>query len=333
MENRVRDSEAEDYATSLDYTLKELQRKVKEHETELAKIRSTHGDAVPSSPELQANVIKAALVEVTNSEPFLPFPGSVLPALVALRKTHQVIEESKAYLASQRLEAERARKQLDSERVTLKDHRLLTDALKDRIRSLRLALASQAKLPEKNGSKNKADELEARKKSYNAETFKLMKSLLRFIDHRLAAMLAAEELGGPIVGDMVDVDPEDLAGGFNAHGKAKKAKGNVVDQDKRQRRLDEIWGAAQGDDEVGRERNNDDEHDDEAKAAGREMRSLTEELLNKLAKAEGDNSGSYVQLTRESAAVRFLVRSKVAQFHPKDATKLRLIDFGRELDD
>jgi hypothetical protein len=28
-----------------------------------------------------------------------------------------------------------------------------------------------------------------------------------------------------------------------------------------------------------------------------------------------------------------LVRAKVAQFHPKDARRLRLIDFGRELDD
>jgi hypothetical protein len=41
----------------------------------------------------------------------------------------------------------------------------------------------------------------------------------------------------------------------------------------------------------------------------------------------------YVDLQRDSAAARFLVRAKVAQFHPRDAGRIRLIDFGRQLDD
>lgn len=63
------------------------------------------------------------------------------------------------------------------------------------------------------------------------------------------------------------------------------------------------------------------------------MKDLTEALLNSLMESGGDSSAAYVELPKETAAARFLVRSKVAQFHPRDSTKLRLIDFGRELDD
>lgn len=275
-------------------------------------------------PEGQASVIKSALEDVTNSEPFLPFPGSVLPALVALRKTHQTIVESNAYLASQGSEDERAKRQLEVDRANLKDQQLLTDALSARIQSLREELHSQAELRPEDGAKKRVEELKAKKKNYDKETSKLMKSLLAFIDNHLAPMLAAEELGGPVVGDAMDLDPEDLAAGFNAQGKLKKAKGGA-NADKQQRRIDDIWG-------TGGERAGQGEAGDEAAAAGREMRQLTEELLNTLVEAKGDNSASYVTLARESAAARFLVRSKVAQFHPKDATRLRLVDFGRELE-
>ena len=64
----------------------------------------------------------------------------------------------------------------------------------------------------------------------------------------------------------------------------------------------------------------------ERKAAGAGMRRLTEELLNAL--ADEENPESYITISKESAAVRFLVRAKVAQFHPNDARKLRLMDFA-----
>ncbi|KND90126.1 hypothetical protein TOPH_05244 [Tolypocladium ophioglossoides CBS 100239] len=322
-DDRSPNSEAQVYAANLEYSLKELQRKVREHETELEKIRSTQKET-PLPPEGQASVIKSALEDVTNSEPFLPFPGSVLPALVALRKTHQTIVESNAYLASQRAENEQAQRQLEYDRANLKDQQLLTDALNARIQSLREELESQAELQPEDGAKKRVEELETNKKNYDKETSKLMKSLHVFIDGHLAAMLAAEELGGPVVGDAMGLGPEDLAAGFNAQGKPKKAK-DGVNQDKRQRRIDDIWGT--GDQQAGQ-----GDAGDEVAAAGREMRQLTEALLNALVEAKGDNSASYVTLARESAAARFLVRSKVAQFHPRDATRLRLVDFGRELE-
>ncbi|GJN73175.1 hypothetical protein VFPFJ_03591 [Purpureocillium lilacinum] len=330
MDGRARSAEAQDYAASLEYTLKELQRKVKEHETTLNKLRSKHDDTALLSPHAQASVLKSALEEVTNSEPFLPSPGSVLPALVALRKTHRTIVESKAYLAAQGSETDRVRKQLETNRAGLRDQQLLTGALEARIQTLRHEIDSGAAGRPEDGAKKRMAELEAKKRRYDAGTKKLMKSLLGFIDNRLAAMLAAEELGGPVVGDLMDIDSDDLAAGFNAAGKLKRVKeGAKANEDKRQRRIDDIWGAGGGDGDGTTAAGGEDE----VTAAGREMRALTEELLNALAEAKGDNSASYVQLGRESAAARFLVRSRVAQFHPKDATKLRLVDFGRELED
>ena len=283
-------------------------------------------NALPESTAGQARLIQSALKEVTDSEPFLPFPSSLLPALLALRKTHQTIQESKTYLASQSAAHEGDKRQLDADKARLKDQNLLADALNARIVSLRKELDEKANITPEDGARERLQGLKAKRKKYDQETFKLMKSLLGFIDNNLATMLAAEELGGPVVGDIMDIDTEDLAPGFNSQGKLKKAKEGTNQEDKRQRRIDEIWGK-------------DDEQagpggrlDNEVEAAGLEMRQLTEELLNQLAEANGDNSAAYVQLPRESASARFLVRSKVAQFHPKDAIRLRLVDFGRELD-
>lgn len=145
-------------------------------------------------------------------------------------------------------------------------------------------------------------------------------------------MLAAEELGGPVVGDMMDIDEQDLVAGFNSQGRVKTTKAKPGD-DKRQRRIDEIWGPRDGEEGQGHGHKGEGRDRDEITAAGREMRDLTEELLNSLSQSEGDSLAAYVRLPKETAAARFLVRAKVAQFHPKDSNRLRLIDFGRELDD
>ncbi|KAM0345295.1 hypothetical protein ACHAPU_006694 [Fusarium lateritium] len=312
----------EAYAVALDQTLQELQQKVRQHEGELEKLRSEQTQ-LPESVVGRVRVIQAALEEVTESDPFLPSPGSLLPTLLALRKTHQTIQESNTYLASQRQGHDQLSRRLEVNEADLKDQNLLGDALAARIQSLRDEVDASTHVTPEEGAKEKLQELRAKKTGYDRETSKLMKALLRFIDNHLAPMLAAEELGGPVVGDLIDVDGEDLAAGFSAQGKLKKPKDTADKDDKRQRRIDEIWGQA-ADQSTGRQ--------NEVTAAAAEMKELTEELLNTLVEAHGDNSASYVQLPRESAAARFLVRSKVAQFHPRDATRLRLIDFGRDLE-
>ncbi|OAQ72709.1 centromere-associated protein K domain-containing protein [Pochonia chlamydosporia 170] len=331
MDESSRATEADVYAANLEFTLKELQRKVRDHQAELEKIRSSQTET-PLSPEDQAIVIKTALTNInTTSEPFLPFAGSVLPSLLALRRAHQTITESRTYLESHASEADCERKQLDSDRTNLKDQHLLTDALTSRIAALQREIAAKAEMRPEDSAREKMDELRVKTKNYDRERKQLMRALLDFIDNQLAPMLAAEELGGPVVGDIIEVDPDELAAGFNTQGKLKKPKGG--EEDKRQRRIDEIWGAAAGRAGAGGGSGSGRvDGEEEIAAAGREMRELTEELSNRLVQAKGDNSASYVVLERESAAARFLVRSKVAQFHPKDANKLRLIDFGRDLE-
>ncbi|KAJ4003363.1 hypothetical protein NW752_011816 [Fusarium irregulare] len=313
---------AQAYTASLDQTLRELQQQVQQHEEELERLRSEELQ-LPESVVGQSRIIQAALKEVTESDPFLPSPGSLLPALLALRRTHQTIQESNTYLASQRSSHEQLSRQLEADEARLKDQNLLGDALTARIDSLRHEVDANTNVTPEEGARERLQELRAKKKNFDRDTSKLMKVLLRFIDNHLAPMLAAEELGGPVVGDLMDVDGEALAAGFNAQGKLKKPKETADKDDKRQRRIDEIWGQAA---EEGAGRQN------EVTAAAAEMKSLTEELLNTLAEAGGDNSASYVQIPRESAAARFLVRSKIAQFHPRDAMRLKLIDFGRDLE-
>lgn len=281
------------------------------------------------------DLMTSAHEAATSANPFLPFNGSVLPALLALRKTHQTTSQSKVYADSQAASLKNARQQLEREKANLDDQKALQTALEGRIVKLRNGLESAQQRTPEEVAQERLDELKQKRKHYRVETSKLLKALNGFIDEHLGAMLAAEDLGGPVVGDMMDVDTDDLGAGFNAQGKPKKATAKSVDADMRQRRIDEIWGPAdsrqqQQQQAHGRNRNHDT---DEAAAAGAEMRELTELLLNSLADAAGDSSSAYVKIPRETAAARFLVRSKVAQFHPKDATRLRLVDFGRELED
>ncbi|EHL03658.1 hypothetical protein M7I_0302 [Glarea lozoyensis 74030] len=201
-------------------------------------------------------------------------------------------------------------------------------AKETRILVLQSQIDDRTQKPQSQVAKDMLRELEAKENYYNEETRRLVKAFQTFINDHLAPMLAAEELGGPIVGDDLGVDETMLEAGFNAQGRAKKPK-NLPSEDKRQQRIDQIWGSKPQSGDMAEAEQTWDEKD----AAGAEMRDLTEQLLNRLVEAGGTGPGAYVELTRESAAARFLVRSKVAQFHPRDARKLRLVDFGGEVED
>ena len=235
------------------------------------------------------------------------------------------------------------------DKARLDDQRALQTALEERIVALRSGLETRSTMTTDEKRQEALDALHAKKREYDRDTAVLLKSLKQFIQDRLGPMLAAEELGGPVVGCMVDVQADDLAAGFSSQGKLRKTvsaaaasdKASKKNEDRRQRRIDEIWGPRAGAGVSGSQDGDDADEDvedsranwDETTAAAAEMQELTEELLNALASANGDSSAAYVTIARESAAARFLVRSKVAHFHPRDATRLRLVDFGRELDD
>lgn len=272
----------------------------------------------------QLRALKAAYESLTPSEPWLPPRDSALPGLLALRVTDQVVKESEESIVQTEAQLRAIRHRLDQEHGDLQDAKLIQSEMELRIDALQERVEERTQQPPSQIAKDMIRAVKKRQASYDNETLKLVQALQEFIDDHLAAMLAAEELGGPIAGEIPELDDGLLQGAFSAKGKPKKAKPS---EDHRQRRLDQIWGPRP--DEEG----DDEEPWDEKRAAAADMRDLTEALLNGWADAEGGGPGAYVDLQRESAAARFLVRSKVAQFHPRDAMKLRLIDFGREIDD
>lgn len=268
--------------------------------------------------------LTAAYRSLTPAEPWLPSRDSPLSALLALRTTDKTITETKETIAKTDIALKETTKRLEKEKADLSDAKLIQTELEARISSLQEDIADRTQKPPSQIAKDMIQEVKKKQAYYDTRTEKLFKAFDAFIDDHLAAMLAVEELGGPIVGDMLDINEEMLEGGFSAQGKPKKAKTN---DDKRQRRIDQIWGPRPADNEE------EEEPWDEKRGAATEMRHLTEQLLNSLMEAQGMGPGAYVELKRESSAARFLVRSKVAQFHPNDARKLRLVDFGGEIDD
>ncbi|KAL5614460.1 hypothetical protein BROUX41_004565 [Berkeleyomyces rouxiae] len=317
----------QDHQRNLQSSIHELERAISQKQGEITKLRS-QSQSTPSSGQLPTETL-AILADAYNSlaetEPYLPFSDSVLPALLALRTTHQAAQDTRNYGASQELIMAEARRKLDAERAGLVDLELLSSAFKERKATLEAEVTERQSMTYNDVRAEKIAELRAQKRKYDTDTKKLLRAFNGFVEKHLAPLLAAEELGGPVVGEMMEMGNDALAAGFTSQGRPRKPR-NEANPDMRQRRIDELWGPAQT-----LERKKSGEWN-EAAAAGEDMKRLTEKLLNQLMKAGGNGELSYVTVERDSAAARFLVRSKVAMFHPRDASKLRLVDFGRELD-
>lgn len=234
-------------------------------------------------------------------------------------------DQSKYAIIETKDNLSKSRAQLRQEEADLRDAHSITQALEGRIEKLRSEKEEQLGKGRGEWAKNLIQEQQQRERQYMMGLRNLMKAFNQFVDEQLAAMLAAEDLGGPVVGDLVGIDEEMLKAGFTQQGKVKKTDAdNARTEAKRKMRNEEIWVSEKGsEDEEIRARS-------EREAARASFRSLTEDLLN--AAAGDENSDSYITISRESAAVRFLIRAKVAKFHPDDTRKLRLVDFGREWD-
>lgn len=276
----------------------------------------------PSSHIQQLRILKLAYESATPKEPYLPTLGSPIPALLAIRGTNKCIHESLACATSMEVDFQDAQKQLETEQADLKDANLIHAGLKARIEDLEGEMRDRTQKSPGQIAKEMIKDIKRKQHTYDSGTSKLVKAFNEFVDAYLAPMLAAEELGGPVVGDILDVEDEMLVAGFSTQGKVKRLK-KEIDEGKRQQRINVIWGS----------RPEADAPQNESQAAAAEMKDLTEALLNRAVEIEHGGQGIYIDLLRESAAARFLVRSKVAQFHPRDATKLKIIDFGGELED
>ncbi|KAK3175215.1 hypothetical protein OEA41_002461 [Lepraria neglecta] len=340
----------EDYEARITSSLQSLQNQVKQHQAALEKVAFESSGAPhtkiadflvqlraiaptvsveepaqdPKVRLRQLRVVTGAYRSLTPAEPLLPLPNSPLPALLALRSTLNLVDDTKTSIIETKEDISKARLRLQQEQDDLGDARSITQALEQRIKKLRLENEEQSHKSREDVAKAMIQEQQQKRRHYMAELRKLVVAFNKFADEHLAAMIAAEDLGGPVVGDLLDIDEETLKAGFNQQGKAKKIKeGNNGSDPKRKRRNEEVWGSKDEDMEEGTR--------SEKEAAEADFRSLTEDLLN--AAAGDEDSDPYIRVRRESAAVRFLVRAKVAQFHPDDARKLLLRDFGKELDE
>lgn len=250
-----------------------------------------------------------------------------MPALLALQSTDRLIRESQVSIAQTKDDLLSYRKRLENEESNLHDANLITLSLENRIERLQQQRLVEADKTPAQVAEDLIRQRRKRKVDLEKDTKRLKKALDDFVDHQLAAMLVAEDLGGPIVGDLVNVPDEELEAGYTQHGKIKKkATKTSSEGDGKQQRIDQILRS------TGRSgHDNSTSSNNKKEDAASEMQALIEELLD--ASGDGTGSGAYIQLQRDSPAARFLVRAKIAQFHPRDARRLRLIDFGREIDD
>jgi hypothetical protein len=285
-----------------------------------------HASEDPRQKLQQLIAVKDAYQRLRPTATFLPSQGSVLPALLAARTFQQNVQGTKEAIVSTVDRNLKTEATLRHEEANLHDANLLTQAMENRIERLRAQHEDRSQKTPAQLARELIATKRAQKEKYDAQIQRLGEAMNEFINDYLSSMLAAEELGGPVVGDMLEVEDDTLAAGFTKKGKTKSSKKPVSDKS-RQRRIDQIWGStAAAVVEIEGE-----EPPTEAEAADAEMRQL---IGNLFATLTGPGGGkAYFQLERDSAASRFLVRAKIAQFHPKDARKLRLIDFGRELAD
>ena len=263
----------------------------------------------------RARQAKKAYESLLRKDDEPPATDSVLPSLIAIDDISQLIKDGKISTAvtAEQLSADRER--LKVEEVNLNDSRAISRALRGRIQRIRNTNARKREQTPSQVAHEVISQQQRKNKGLVNATADLKISLDEFIDQVLAPMLAAEDIGGPTVGDTLDVSDATLEAGYTASGRPKKTKQEVNTNNERQQRIDRfIQGNTDG-----------------STPASKRDTAATElhDLLNSLLEA----GSSYVNLKRDSAASRFLVRAKVAQFHPRDARRLRLIDFGRSLGD
>ena len=268
---------------------------------------------------------KKAYENLAASEVELPPPGSALPGVLALRETSQLILETKSSISTTAHDLSADGERQKVEETNARDARMITNSLEERIEELKAQRSREEKKTSSQIAKELIQNQRKRKSGFEKDSVRLKEALEKFVNEHLAPMLAAEDLGGPIVGDEVDVPDLTLESGYTSQGKPRKPKSTAdAGADSRQQRIDELinrQGAGEGDDDSG--------PTTKRGAAGEEMMTLLHNLLE--AAKSGAGAGSYVELPRDSAASRFLVKAKIAQFHPRDARRIRLIDFAREI--
>ncbi|ODM15074.1 hypothetical protein SI65_09570 [Aspergillus cristatus] len=314
----------QEFNQKLDATLKELQNQVERQDGELERISNTFDllsiGTDPQSRLSQVRRAKKAYDSLLGSEHELPTPGSPLPSLLAIEEISRLVKESKVSVSMTAEKLSTNRQRLKTEEANLRDAQAIRKGLEERIAKIRNEKSRKKEKSPSQLAEELIEQKRAKNKVLDKDADKLRASLHDLVDEQLAAMLAAEGLGGPTVGDALEIPDTTLEAGYTNHGKPRKPKASNTDQDGGQQRIDQLMRR-----QSGQENGHRSSPSNRREAAAAEMHTLLDSLI--------DADTSYIDLPRESAASRFLVRAKVAQFHPRDARRLRLIDFGRSLSD
>ncbi|KAK6351400.1 hypothetical protein TWF718_004560 [Orbilia javanica] len=250
--------------------------------------------------------------------PWLPEDDSAINTLLTLRSVLKVIEANRKGVMDGERKVEEMKKAVRREQGWVATAQEIENELERKI----YELEGINRLPEptKRRERKQIEAYENETKDMARVSARLTKELRKFVKDRLGAAIAVEEAGGPVTGSKLNVvelrDYLDIEGGDGKPGRRTKA---VKAKERGQKRLDEIWGSR---DEEGVTVSPEEK-------AGEELLELIEKLVNTML---NEDPHAYTSLTRESAASRYLVRSFVATLHPKDALRIRLIDFGGKID-
>jgi hypothetical protein len=226
----------------------------------------------------------------------------------------QLAADSYATLIPQtRREVEEVSKALAEAKAALKEQESLKGALETRLKELEDP-ATVTK------GEESVVEMKNRTKRVKKQTKLTLIALRKFFEGYLHTALEMEELGGPAVGlGQKEVDGKRLLrkskGQMTIEEAFKAGRKREREREKRGRRAEE-----EEEDEEGEE--------DEDEGVVGELEALLEELMTNSLKAD-----PYVTIKRESAVTRFLVRAKVAEFHPRDSTRLKLLNFAGTFED
>ena len=271
----------------------------------------------------QLQILTTGYRKLAETSPDLPSVDSRLPSLISGRVVEQIISGTREGIQATLKSLREARRDLQNELNSLTDSETLNKIFKRRVGELEIAASQTNRDDSHTMAVRLMDSEKLQTRTYQQDREVLNTALDEFITDRLSPLLAAEELGGPVTGSVLNVTDDMLAAGFTDRGKVNK--GRKADDDHRQRRIDEMFGNLAV-------RAGDDQNDlaVEAAIAAQAMKDLLEKLIQ-LSIDRG--SGRFLELDKEDAASRYLVRSKVAVLDPRDGRKIRLVDFGKPLED
>jgi chromosome segregation ATPase len=126
---------------------------------------------------------------------------ALLPTLLALRAAHGCIHELHASTARLRARlAATAGEDVAAEQAHLRDSKAVAAALQRRLAALEQQQAQRSRTRPEALAQEQKRALDDRRRKYRDGLVALMDALNRFTDAHLAAMLAAEAEGGPVVG-------------------------------------------------------------------------------------------------------------------------------------